>query len=160
MKALWMWLVTLMSGRPHFYIGGQENPYMLRWFIIPRNRWLNIYLHKFLRDDDDRAMHDHPWWFISLMLWGEYYEKTPSEWNALGQVELRRAPSIRFRRATHRHMIALKRRDDGTIIPCWTIVLTGRKKREWGFWCPQGFVPWVDFVSQSDHGNIGKGCDS
>ncbi|SID67872.1 Protein of uncharacterised function (DUF550) [Mycobacteroides abscessus subsp. abscessus] len=58
---------------PHQPIGAEgEAPYLLRWYVIPRNRWLNIYLHKFLRDDDDRALHDHPWWFVSLMLWGQY----------------------------------------------------------------------------------------
>lgn len=45
---------------PDFYIGGNANPYLLRWWVIPRNRFFNVYLHKFLRDDDDRALHDHP----------------------------------------------------------------------------------------------------
>jgi hypothetical protein len=47
--------------RPDFIIGGADNPYLLRWWIIPRNRWCNVYLHKILRDDDPRALHDHPW---------------------------------------------------------------------------------------------------
>ena len=49
------WFKTLISGKPHFVIGGADDPYMLRWYLIPRNRRFNIYLHKFLRDDDDRA---------------------------------------------------------------------------------------------------------
>src|SRR4051812_37025247 len=101
--AMWQWLKTLCSGKPHFFIGGQDAPYMLRWYLLPRNPWLNLYLHKFLRDDDDRALHDHPWWFVSLMLRGAYYETTPSEWTELGQVALRKAGSIAFRRATHQH---------------------------------------------------------
>lgn len=68
------WFATLLSGRPHFIIGGTDRPYLLRWFLIPRNRWFNIYLHKFCRDDDDRALHDHPWWFVSIMLQGSYVE--------------------------------------------------------------------------------------
>lgn len=47
---------------PDFLVGGKENPYMKRWWLIPRNKWFNIYLHQFMRDDDDRALHDHPWW--------------------------------------------------------------------------------------------------
>ena len=35
--------------------------YLSRWHIIPRNRYFNIYLHKFVGSDDDRALHDHPW---------------------------------------------------------------------------------------------------
>lgn len=141
-----------------FYIGGLDNPYMIRWYVIPRNRWINVYLHKFCRDDDDRALHDHPWWFLSLMLWGRYYETTPSEWNALGQVKVRRAGSIAFRRATARHRVTLAKDTEGNSVPCWTLVITGRKKRTWGFWCPKGFVPWHDFVDHTDQGNVGKGC--
>ena len=147
------WFKTLISGRPHFYIGGEDNPYMLRWFLIPRNRWLNVYLHKFMRDDDDRAMHDHPWWFVSVMLRGMYIECI-SPTNAI----LRRTGSVALRRATHRHRVELLRNKDGTRITCWTLVITGRKVRTWGFWCPKGFVPWFDFVDQNDTGNVGKGC--
>ena len=39
-----------------FVIGPPERPYLLRWWIIQRNRFFNIYLHKFLRSDDDLAL--------------------------------------------------------------------------------------------------------
>jgi hypothetical protein len=126
---------------------------MIRWFIIPRNPWFNVYLHKFCRDDDDRAMHDHPWWFISIMLRGGYIEHRSGLPTAI-----RKAPSIAFRRATAQHRIELFRDDDGKAAPCWTLVITGRKKRTWGFWCPKGFVPWHEFVDHSNEGNVGKGC--
>lgn len=159
--ALADWFLGLVSGRPHVYIGGRENPYMLRWFLLPRNRWLNIYLHKFLRDDDDRALHDHPWWFVSLVLSGSYLEYTESG------VFFRQPWSIAFRRAEHRHRVALLkclRTDDPHLVlgeckPCWTLIVTGRKRRLWGFWCPKGFVPWHEFVAKDDHGSIGKGCE-
>lgn len=148
------WFLGLISGQPHFYVGGRERPYMLRWYVIPRNPWMNLYLHKFCRDDDDRALHDHPWWFVSVMLWGCYAE------TLFGHApRLRMAGSIAFRRATDRHRVMLaKDEQTGRPIPCWTIVLTGRKVREWGFWCPKGFVVWTDFVDRSDKGAIGKGC--
>jgi hypothetical protein len=41
---------------PDFIIGGAERPYMLRWFLLPRNEVFNIYYHRILRDDDDRAL--------------------------------------------------------------------------------------------------------
>ena len=159
------WLRTLLSGKPHFYIGGKENPYLLRWYLIPRNRWFNIYLHKFLRDDDDRALHDHPWWFISIMLKGSYIEhcdplQYPYDgyWARVRLAEHRATPSIAFRAAEHRHRVELQQRPDGSRVPCWTLVVTGRKAREWGFWCPKGFVPWHQFVDHTDHGNTGRGC--
>lgn len=147
------WFRRLLSGKPHFIIGGNADPYMLRWFLVPRNRRFNIYLHKFLRDDEDRALHDHPWWFISLILKGGYFER-------VGQgVISRRAGSIAFRKATHRHRVILFVTEEGKRRPCWTIVITGQKKRTWGFWCPKGFVPWHEFVDGADTGQVGKGCD-
>jgi hypothetical protein len=137
-----------------FYIGGLDNPYMIRWFVIPRNPWFNIYLHKFCRDDDDRALHDHPWWFISIMLKGSYIEHRSGKPSLI-----RHALSFAFRPAVAQHRIELFRDDHGAIIPCWTLVITGRKKRTWGFWCPKGFVPWHEFVEHSDAGNVGKGCE-
>lgn len=147
------WLKQLISGEPHFIVGGEDNPYLYRWYLIPRNRYFNIYLHKFLRDDDDRALHDHPWWFISLILKGGYFERVK-------QTVLRRDRfSLAFRPATHRHRVILFRDALGPKQPCWTLIITGRKKRIWGFWCPKGFVPWYEFVDQGNHGNIGKGCE-
>lgn len=158
------WFGVLVSGEPHFYIGGRERPYMLRWYLIPRNRWLNIYLHKFCRDDDDRALHDHPWWFASLMLWGQYLETRDVTisgdcFQCEHRVDqVRSFPSIAFRRSTDRHRVTLAKDATGRPVPCWTLVITGRKVREWGFWCPKGFVPWHKFVAVDDPGAIGPGC--
>ena len=58
---------------------------MRRWWVIPRNKWFNVYLHHFLRSDDDRALHDQPWWNLSILLDGEYTEHTI----AAGGVRLR-----------------------------------------------------------------------
>src|SRR4051812_39395778 len=63
---------------PDFVVGDADRPYMLRWFVIARNRWFNIYLHKICRDDDDRALHDPPWASLSIILRGGYREITPS----------------------------------------------------------------------------------
>ncbi|SKY23405.1 Protein of uncharacterised function (DUF550) [Mycobacteroides abscessus subsp. bolletii] len=144
------WLRKWLRLEPHQPIGAEgEAPYLLRWYVIPRNRWLNIYLHKFLRDDDDRALHDHPWWFVSLMLWGQYVEVTEE-----GR-SVRSAPEpwrffwgdrpLAFRRGTWRHRVELVpaathsnqflARRDQRKLPCWTLIVTGRRVRLWGFWC-------------------------
>lgn len=161
--SLMKWFKRLVSGQPHFRIGGSD-AYMLRWFLIPRNPWFNVFLHKFLRDDDDRAMHDHPWMFVSFMILGSYVEARPDpNYNQTHHPNaefhtLRKAPSVARRKATDRHRVTLLKNVDGEPIPCWTIVITGPKVREWGFWCPKRFVPWHEFVSKSDEGSVGKGC--
>jgi hypothetical protein len=176
-------LRRLFSGEPHQIIGGPENPYMLRWYVIPRNPVLNVYVHKFLRSDDDRALHDHPWWFVSLILRGRYDEVTE-----MG-VKRRQAGSVAYRPAEWRHRVRLVTETscqscEGTgtgygAVPdgrwmetdcgvcdgagevahgelsCWTLIVTGRRARPWGFWCTsrgdftntqrERFVPWQEF---------------
>ena len=136
------------SRPPDFVVGGKDNPYMRRWWIIPRNRFFNIYLHHFLRSDDDRALHDHPSWNISIILDGEY-----TEWGIAAGGVHRKKGMWKFRFAKTAHRIELH---NG---PCWTLFINGAKLRNWGFHCPKGWRPWQEFVEQRDAGSIGKGCD-
>lgn len=95
-------------------------PYVIRWLIeTPLG---SVRVHHWLAPDDDRAFHDHLWWFITLVLRGGYTDRSPA-----GDEHLR-AGSFRFRPALHRH----------TVVPdaagAWTLLLTGRTTRQWGFW--------------------------
>lgn len=132
--------------QPDFIIGEPEKPYLLRWWIIPRNRWFNVYLHMILRDDDDRALHDHPWWNISMILSGAYREVMPL------RTVLRKAGSIVFRRPTAAHRLEVAKG------PVWTLFITGPRVREWGFHCPQGWRHWEEFTAPESTGQIGRGC--
>lgn len=146
------WVRGWLAGGPHFVIGAR---YVLRWYIWPRNKWLNLYLHKFQHDDDDRALHDHPWWFVSLMLRGSYVEVLQG-----GTKWWRRAGSLAFRPADHAHRVVLPRDDDGNMKPCWTLVLTGPVVREWGFHCPKGWRSWKVYTAGvEDYGQTGRGCE-
>jgi hypothetical protein len=140
---------------PDFIIGKPNDPYLLRWYLIPRNRFLNVYLHCFMRSDDDRALHDHPWANLSILLRGRYVEHTIRA----GGVSVRRelcAPAVRPRLlGSFAHRVELI---DGE---CWTLFITGPKYREWGFHCPeQGWIHWKDFTATDNAGEIGKGCDA
>lgn len=152
------WLRKWLTGKPHFIIGGEDNPYLLRWFVIPRNSFINIYLHKFLRSDDDRALHDHPWWFASLILKGGYIEHRED-----GSQRHRGTGSLALRRPNTLHRVELLTHpryrgpgvyftEDFREVPTWTLVFTGPKMREWGFKCPKGWVHWETFDSQNGCG--------
>jgi len=140
------WARVLLSGRPHFVIRGPSAlvPYLRRWYLLPRNRWMNVYLHQILHDDDDRAVHDHPWWFVSLVLKNGYRELTDAGW-------VWRMPwSLAFRKAEHRHRIELFNTPSGHSLDCWTLVITGPVVRKWGFWPLGGFVPydkWEEYTN-------------
>ncbi|WP_137387987.1 hypothetical protein [Rhodoligotrophos defluvii] len=158
----WRLIARIQQRKPDVIIGGAERPYLRRWWIIPRNRWLNVYLHQFLRDDDDRALHDHPWVNCSILLDGAYHEIMPVvASNPTGPVlvRYRTAGSIVVRRPESAHRIALDK-IDGAPVPCWSLFLTGPVVRSWGYWCPRGWRHWRVFTNPDDGGATrGRGCD-
>lgn len=107
-----------------------RKPYLTRWFLV-RFAWLGVFLHYFHRSDEDRALHDHPWSFITIILWRGYLEHTPKGC-------FRRWPGqVCWRPAEWKHRVELI---GGK--PAVTIVVRFRKRREWGFWERTGFVQW------------------
>lgn len=148
---------------PDLVIGGAKRPYMRRHWLLPRNRFFNVYVHEFLRSDDDRALHDHPWLFnASWLIEGEYLEHTI----AAGGIHVRtyrKTGAFKFRwgPAPHRVELLEFKRYSGewTTEPCWTVFFTGPVVRDWGFHCPErGWVHRRDFADPNDPGEIGKGC--
>lgn len=149
--------------KPDFVVGADnpEGAYLHRWWIIPRNRVLNVYLHRFLRDDDDRALHDHPWPSLSWMLAGAYIEHTIAA-GGIHHRERIEAGTLRFRSARHAHRIELEPDPEGRMRPwCWTLFITGPRIRMWGFHCPeQGWIDYRRFTRPGAHGEMGAGCDA
>lgn len=142
---------------PDLYIGGKDNPYLVRWHLIPRNPFFNIYVHQFLRSDDDRALHDHPWLFnMSWLMKGSYLEHLPD-----GSMEIRMEGDKVFRWGSAPHRVELIPMWAGYgLRRCWTLFITGPVVREWGFYCPKGWVPWKVFVETRDGESVtGRGCE-
>lgn len=134
-----------MKVKPTQIIGPADRPYMLRWILFRYRSWPRIYIHKFMRSDDDRALHDHPWWFISILLKGSYNEVRDDG------VVVRSAPSIAFRPLYFRHRILLNWAPTSLgLEPVWTLFITGPHMRGWGFWCEDNFVPWREFDGCDD----------
>lgn len=86
------------SRKPDVVIGGANKPYLLRWYIIIRDSF-RLFLHLFLRDDDDRALHDHPANSISFPL-GNHFEIIRNK-NGTERLVFRPAFIPIFRFATH-----------------------------------------------------------
>lgn len=160
--AYWLYprLRRIADSRPPDFVIGDD--YCRRWWVIPRNRFFNLYLHQFLHSDDDRALHDHPWINLSFLLHGTYREHTQGESTLTHNEEVRQYwfGALRFRMAHTPHRVELL--EFGTPkVPaeCWSLFVTGPVIREWGFHCPQGWRRWQDFVDKRDKGQIGRGCD-
>lgn len=151
---------TIEARKPDVTIGPPDDVYLERWFVIPRNRVFNIYLHRFRRSDDDRALHDHPWWNLSLVLHSGYVEERPVHRDAPSgrrHATYRRQGSLLLRRPRQAHRLALLAGEPRPI----TLFLTGPRQREWGFWCPQGWRHWKKFTAAgpTHEGQlIGLGC--
>lgn len=133
--------------------------YLRRWYLVRRSKakWFpfNAYLHQFMQSDDERALHDHPWWNCSILLRGSYVEHLPG-----GKWKLRKAGSIVFRGAEKAHRVELLTESVATAgadpvtreIPVWTLFLTGKHVRQWGFLCPKGWLHWINFETQNGCG--------
>ena len=142
------WAERVMQRQPDFVVSNDTGVYLQRWFVVPRNPLFNVYLHRFLGSDDDRALHDHPWASLSVFLSGWYLEFTSSG------VRRRVAGDLVLRGPWTAHRIALP-----LGAPAVTLFLTGPRVRTWGFHCPQGWRPWRDFVRPGAHGERGRGCE-
>jgi len=127
-----------------FTILQDDRPYMRRWWVIPRNRWFNVYLHQVLLSDSDRAMHDHPWVNMTLVLDGPGYV----EWRPGGAVR-RSFGDVVIRRAAEAHRLELLQDDDGQPRSTWTLFITGPRIRKWGFYLPWGWAPFDAVVGKT-----------
>jgi hypothetical protein len=147
----------MMLFRERHDIGREGRPYLTRWVIwgerFGADASNKLYLHYFHSSDEDAALHDHPWPFWSLILWGGYIEVSqcgPDEkgdryvydphsdtvWVRLpeGQrSEWYESLSLLRRPAAWAHRIVIGRRNP------WTLVWCGAKERSWGWHCPDGW---------------------
>lgn len=123
-----------------FDIGAEGDPYLDRLRII-QTPWFGIYLHHIHRPDKDRDPHDHPWAFASIVLAGAYTERVWPDKHDPGRSVIRHRP--RWSRAhLGRQAAHIITSLDG---PLWTLVLTGPRRAEWGFWADGEFVPWREY---------------
>lgn len=107
--------------------------YLVRYYIL-RTPWFRVRLHHILLSDYD-CLHDHPWNFLSVILWGGYYEfrdSRPFSWKPPG--------SILYRKAEDRHRLVLQK-------PAWTLVFMLKRRRQWGFYTKAGWIPWFKYRS-------------
>jgi hypothetical protein len=120
-------------------IGADNDPYLDRLRII-QTPWFGWYLHHIHREDRESAPHDHPWWFISIILAGAYWEDVfDDKTDTHRRSRYRGRFSIRTLRRKQAHMITQ------AYGPLWTMVFTGRRSSDWGFYPNGQFVPWQEY---------------
>lgn len=182
----------MASRDPDFEIGPPGDRYLQRWIVFPwgvyergtapgtwwegfKRKLPNLYLHRFRHDDEDRALHDHPWPSVSWLLENSYsevmfypiMEGRIAALRAAGQPRptvtvFRPEGKVTFRRSFEAHRVVLDKRP-GRLgrtenVEVITAFFTGFAVRGWGFHCPRGWMPWKLFVSDRDRGAVGAGC--
>ena len=144
-------------------IGEKGDTYLTRVHLTPWKHWPfknRLYLHIFYRPDEDPWVHDHPFDFGSLVLWGGYTEaiwskpETQARYNYKIESFENEPFLVRGRRnwfswkkvkAEHAHTIVKLDRT-----PTITLVVRGEKIRDWNFWVPgkeaPRAVPWYEYL--------------
>jgi hypothetical protein len=137
-----------LLGRPTRTSGGEPfdekgNPY--KDTVWPHGGW-GLYLHKFHRGDDDKALHSHPWaWAVSLVLAGGYYEdRRNNETLEIGRRWVGPG-SVNVITQNDYHRVDLSNRQT-----CWSLFLAGPKVDSWNFWDPKTArtVHWREFINE------------
>lgn len=123
--------------------------YLRRWYLMPpceregfwKNFPIGVKLHEIRKSDRGRHLHDHPWPFVSVILRGGYWEETPEglKWYPAGSVIVHRDPED-----LHRLIVD---HEDRTL----TLVVTGKKVRNWGFATENGWIDHQTYIHSSDY---------
>lgn len=112
--------------------GDGDKPYLTRYTLLKRKTF-QICLHIFHRSDAD-DMHDHPWDFLSIILWRGYVEQTP-------EGKKRKWPGMfLYRKAEHQHRVELVNGKRAI-----TLMIMGTKRRDWEFFTKLGRIPWMTY---------------
>jgi hypothetical protein len=119
-------------------LGREECPYVRRW-ILDLGPLGSLRVHHWLGDDEQRALHDHPWGFLTIMLAGSYTDVSWPEWvkgvdwsrnvrilDQCRRSDILRPGSIRWRPAKWAHTVQTT--------GAWTILWTQPKSRSFGFY--------------------------
>ena len=133
----------------------RAHTYLHRWWLLSLPGAIRTYLHHYLGSDWSRCPHDHPKTFWSIGLWGGYVEETyrffkvkDADENSVTyrQIERRqyRAPWIRKFDALHTHRLRTTKKG------CWTLCITGREWRNWGFWSNGRWIHWRNYIFEGE----------
>lgn len=150
-KRLVQWAMNFAARKaPDMEIG---TDYLKRWFVIPPNPLLSVYIHVISSSDPGRGMHDHRSANLSIVLSGKYDEVTPEKWARVADLcplwwdghefsehRTKYGGDITFRWGSTPHRLLLEPGQKAL-----TLFITGPTYRKWGFWTKTGWVPWDEY---------------
>jgi hypothetical protein len=118
-------LKTWKLGHRRLIVSPFDDTLILRRWTLVETPLFGVKIHHLLESDPpERGFHDHPWNFVSLRLRDLYIE------NVLLPSGVVRRERKRF---TYRNSTTPHRIDVPPGARCWTFVITGPRRRDWGF---------------------------
>lgn len=136
-----------VSSRRIIYDRANKEPYLIRYYLLFTNREnfpLNVFIHKFMKGDDDEDPHDHPWGFFHIILSGGYWEQIPVDDKdepkfCKGFCKVWRKPGYwNIVNAKYTHRVEL---DEVSPKP-WTLFIPLSHNNYWGFWVKNNMNVW------------------
>lgn len=133
----------------HLYDKNTGELYMERYWL-ERGDDYQVRIHKIMRSDDARALHDHPWPSTSHLLKGGYWEIQPlhedqdPEFDSEYYTRTWRKPGdIVVRQAHSRHRLEVPEGGHA-----WSLFTMGKIEKDWGFYdADKKFVYWRDYLN-------------
>lgn len=120
-------------------------------YAIFETSLVSLYIHRIFKADEDRYMHNHPWNFLTMILWGSYVALESGEQSALslqlnGPDVVAKGPgSVSYMDRDHFHRILSIRSG-----PVTTLFLAFGKKKPWGYLVhPSTTIPYAFVDSQT-----------
>ena len=107
-------------------------PSRIRWRII-HTPWFGIYLHKWNKPDPRPTLHNHPWNFFSIILWGNYQEIRKDNRITKNQGSYNRRWFNKVKRFDFHTVTEVK---PGTI----SLMFIGKTHPDWGYMTEKGYV--------------------
>ena len=119
-----------------------KEPYLERYYLFLKDRIdfpFNIFIHKFIKGDDETDLHDHPWGYFTLILYGGYWEYEyanklqPVDNNLYKDEKIikywRKPGYWSTRNANYSHRIEIDKNKG-----CITLFIPYKKYKDWGFY--------------------------
>jgi hypothetical protein len=102
-----------------FAVAGRTR--LMRWYLLPRNPFLNVCLHYIVASDPAAEFHGHRWGYATLLLRGAYTEYRD------GREPVRlRSGSLAFRSGRTRHRVELSVAEPTKeYLRVWSLIVTG-----------------------------------
>jgi hypothetical protein len=148
------WLIKKAKQTPYFHL----TDYMDRWWLMPRclltrhpdgylfpRSWLpfSIRIHHIKRPDAGRDLHDHPFDYRTIILFGWYVEEDVfGQHYFMGEGDTKSARAQTFHRIVDMPKPGTSLEGGGV----WTLFIMGRRINSWGFIVGGRKVHWKKYV--------------